>query len=220
MFSPALIVSGASPCAARALLITASTWLAGSDAEDVLLVDDVAGALEAAELCDEVEPAADCEGGFMVLFEVLVVGLAESGRVEGGAEELDPVEELKESDGAGVVAAAEEEVPSAELSDVVGPPAWVSDLGSVMPVVTTTAPMTAPVAASATAALAAKCDAADRAPDLGIRRCEWAPGLGPPNCTNGSAGPEGIADPIGPPGPPGPIGPAGPPGPRCPKAGI
>src|SRR6185312_13876605 len=75
LFRPALIVNGASPCAARALLITASTWLAGSDAEDVLLVDDVAGALEAAELCDEVEPAADCEGGFMVLFEVLVVGL-------------------------------------------------------------------------------------------------------------------------------------------------
>ena len=108
----------------------------------------------------------------MLLFEVLVVGLAESGRVEDGAEDLDPVEELTEPDAVGVVAAAEVELPSTELTGVAPVPAAGSALGSVAPVVTTTAPMTAPVAARATAALAAKCEAADRAPPLGIRRCE------------------------------------------------
>lgn len=98
--------------------------------------------------------------------------MAESERDDGGTELVDAPVELTEFEGVGLTADTVLELPSAELSDVVFAPGCESALGSVAPVVTTTAPMTADVAARATAALAAKCEAADRAPALGIRRCE------------------------------------------------
>ncbi|WP_228564405.1 hypothetical protein, partial [Catenulispora rubra] len=117
----------------------------------------------------------------MELFEVLGVGLAESERGDGVAELLDTDVDVWESEGVGV-AAREVELPSTELSDVTAPPGCESALESVAPVVTTTAPMIADVAAKATAALAAKCEAADRAPALGIRRWEWLVGPCPGPC--------------------------------------
>jgi hypothetical protein len=121
-------------------------------------------------LRDGDESATGCVGGFIELFVVLGVDVPEPGRDEGGAEALEPVEELGEFDGAGLEEEAEVELPAVPLSEVAAAPGWESALESVAPVVTTTAPMTAEVAASATAALAAKCVATERAPFLGIRR--------------------------------------------------
>lgn len=176
---PALRVSGGRPCPARAWLITARTWLAGSDWDEpedvpVAVEDGVEGAPveELLELRDHGELVAGDEGGFMALFEELESGLAVSGLEDGGAEVVDAPVELSGSEGVGPVTGAESALPPRVPDDVVTSPGAESALESVAPVVTTTAPMTAAVAATATAALAANCEAMDRAPALGIRRWE------------------------------------------------
>lgn len=172
-------------------MITASTWLAGSlwDEPEDVPEDVVEGAPFDEELRED-ELVAGCEGGFMTLFEELVSGFAESGREDGGTGVVAAPGELRESEGVGTVTMAESALPPAVPDDVVTSLGEESALVSVAPVVTTTAPMTAAVAATATAALAAKCEATDRAPALGIRRWECDAALGPEGPGPGRLGPE------------------------------